>query len=148
MSSALIDRLLFRDIDLAQTLLEHFELFCRNFLLRKLRILALRVGDDLIKLFLINRLLEKLVDLGVSDLSGLITLLLKVILSDDIGFLELQLALHVRRFINAVCGGLFSNSQQTVHVLRKILSSSLVNRQPRTHLSRLIFCDHCHVFSR
>ncbi len=58
------------NIDPSQALLEHRHLLGWNFLGGELRILALGVGQQLIKLALIARELEKLIDLGISDISA------------------------------------------------------------------------------
>ena len=105
---------------------------------------------SLIKLVLINWLFEKFVDFGVRDIGGgILALLLKIILSDDAGFLKLELALHVGSVANAMRFRLFSHSQQTSEPPAQNPFAPVSSvAKPGTHLRRLIFGNQCHVFCR
>jgi hypothetical protein len=149
---ALLESLLLGDVDAAQALLQHVELFLRNLLRGETRIFRFGVGDDLVKLLLIvGTLKNSSTSLSVMSGLGLITLatlLFEVVLGDHAGALKLELALHVFSLVDAVSLRFLGNGEKPAHVLREVFARALVSGEALSHLRRLIFRDQGHVFRR
>src|SRR5262249_8918151 len=126
-----LNALLFRDVDPAQTLLEHVYLLGWEFLRGELRILGFGIGKQLIKFPLIAWHFEKLINFRVSHVAagaGAFALLRKILILDDAGFGNPELAFHFGTAFGTWRFRIFSYRQQLFDLLREIFARLFVSR--------------------